>query len=181
MPYIFCPSCGDRIAPEHRFCPSCGAETAPSADGMPRRGRRRECRTWGREWRTRASIFGLPLIHVAYGRNEFGRLRVAKGVFAIGQFAVGLVTIAQFGVGVLFGFGQFMLGYVAVAQFAGTGLFGLGQFAAGQTAVGQFALGVHALGQMAFGAHVWDTTTRDPEAVQHFTELWQQIQAFFGG
>ncbi|MCB9475651.1 MAG: zinc ribbon domain-containing protein [Deltaproteobacteria bacterium] len=105
---------------------------------------------WGFEWRTRAELFGLPLVHIAVGRKD-GRMRVAKGIVAIGQFALGFITVAQFGIGAIFGLGQFMLGAVVIAQFAGGVAFGLGQFATGFVAIGQFAFGFYVMGQAAIG------------------------------
>ena len=131
--------------------------------------------SWGFEWRTRAQIYGWPLVHVAVGRAENGRMRVAKGVVAIGQFAVGLVTFAQFGVGVLFGFGQFMLGLTAIAQFAGTLIGGLGQFVTGYVAIGQMFIAWYGLGQMGLAPHAWMMGHADPAAVTYFCELFVQM------
>ena len=55
----------------------------------------------GFEWRTKASIFGFPLICIAFGRDPDGRIRIAKGFLAVGQFAYGGIVIAQFGAGIL--------------------------------------------------------------------------------
>ena len=132
----------------------------------------------GREWKSDTTIWGIPLVHVAYGRDENGKLRVAKGIIAIGQFAIGGITIAQFGIGFLFGFGQFVLAPLAIGQFAFalaaigqfaiTWLFGLGQFATGYVAVGQVAFGEWVLGQGGWGSHMWTTVRKDPEAVAFF-------------
>ena len=140
----------------------------------------------GRDWKSQTTIFGLPLVHIAYGRDENGKRRVAKGIIAIGQFGVGVITIAQFGVAGLFGLGQFMIAPLAIAQFAGslvaiaqfaiTLCFGLGQFATGYVAIGQFAAGDWLLCVKGFGEHVWSTDRRDLEAVQFF----QQFVQWFG-
>jgi hypothetical protein len=106
-----------------------------------------------------------------------GRLLVARGVVAIGQFAVGLITVAQFGIGVLFGLGQFVGGFAAVGQFALGLFFGLGQFATGLTAIGQIAAGWYVLAQAGWGAHVWSDRVRDPEAVRHFMQLWDVLRS----
>lgn len=113
---------------------------------------------FGYEWKTKTRVFGLPLIHVALGRDEkTGRLLVAKGVVAIGQFAVGVVSLGQFAVGVL-----------AVAQLAAGLLFGLGQFATGATAIGQFAVGKYVLAQFGWGGHVWSMLINDNTALEYF-------------
>jgi len=96
----------------------------------------------GYEWKSKARLCGLPLVHIAFGRDpKTGRLLAAKGIIAIGQFGLGVISIAQFGVGI-----------VTVAHFGIGGLFCLAQFAAGIAAVGQFAAGIaFGLGQFATG------------------------------
>ena len=129
----------------------------------------------GFEWKSRLTVYGWPLVHIAYGREAGGKIRVAKGVIAIGQFGIGLFTIAQIGVGFLFGFGQVMVGLTAVAQVAVTVLFGIGQFASGVVAVGQLVLAFYGLGQVGLAAHLWSMGAKDPEAARFFTALAAKI------
>ncbi len=103
----------------------------------------------GFEWKSKATVFGLPLVHIAIGRDRNGKLRVARGVVAIGQFGVGVITIAQFGFGFLGSIGQFVMAPAAV-----------GQFAVGLIVIGQFAIGLAAAGQ--FAAHIWSI-----DAIRH--------------
>jgi len=127
---------------------------------------------WGYEWKTKASIFGFPLIHIAIGRDrKTGRFFVAKGVVAIGQFAVGIISFAQFSLGALIGFGQFSVGIIAIAQFALGILFGVGQFATGVTAIGQFAFGKYVLAQIGYGEYVWSAIIQNMIAFEHFKNL----------
>lgn len=124
---------------------------------------------FGYEWKTKAHILGLPLVHIALGRDrETGKLLIAKGVIAIGQFAIGVVALGQFSVGILAAFGQFSAGLFAVAQFAVGILFGIGQFATGAAAVGQFAFGKYVLAQFGWGEHVWSTLIKDITAIRYF-------------
>jgi hypothetical protein len=132
---------------------------------------------WGFEWRSKAQLFGLPLVCVAIGRDPVTRkLLVARGVIAIGQFAVGLVTIAQFGVGVLFGLGQFMVGSVVIAQFAAGLVFGLGMLSTGYVAIGLIAVGEYVRAQFAYGRYVWAGLRQDPQAVALFGWLWDAVR-----
>ncbi len=177
-----CPECGRDVSEHAQACPNCGYpfKEGPEPNTIATHGGR-IVRAWGFEWRTKAEVFGWPLVHVAIGRDpQTLKLRVARGIVAIGQFGVGLVTIAQFGVGLLFAFGQVVGGNIAVGQIAIGVLFGLGQFAIGLTAIGQFALGRHVLAQIGFGKHVWTSGRRDPEAVRHFRALWQNLKALLG-
>jgi hypothetical protein len=132
----------------------------------------------GYEWRSETEYYGYPLVSVAFGRNGRGGMRVAKGWIAIGQFAIGVITLAQFGVGAIFGLGQFILGITAVAQFAVTLLFGLGQFATGYIAIGQIAFGYYALCQGGWAIHLWRQGSQDPEAVRFFKHLGEYLGSF---
>lgn len=135
---------------------------------------------WGFEWRTEDAICGLPVVHIAVGRDpKTGKLLVAKGVIAIGQFAVGIITIAQFGLGVLAGLGQFATGFFAVAQFALGVYFGLGQFATGITDIAQFGLGKYVLAQLGYGKYVWSFTVKNVEALEHFKALLEYLKNLF--
>ena len=126
MAIVACRECRKEVSTDAQACPHCGAPRPFQADWQGT----------GFEWKSRAVYFGYPLVHVAFGRDAGGKRRVAKGVIAIGQYAIGAITVAQFGIGFLFAFGQFVLAPVAVAQFAGTLLFGVGQFATGYVAIG---------------------------------------------
>lgn len=128
---------------------------------------------WGFEWRTKSTILGLPLVHIAIGRNRLtGKLLVAKGIIAIGQFAIGLIAIAQFGLGLFLGLGQFTTGLFAVAQFALGIYFGLGQFATGFICIAQFGAGEYVLAQIGYGKYVWSMTTKNLQALDYFKNLF---------
>eukprot|EP00803_Ostreobium_quekettii_P003193 evm.model.scf_436.5 EVM.evm.TU.scf_436.5 scf_436:59835-60383(-) len=104
--------------------------------------KKKRCCSRGYEWKSKASILGVPLVHVAFGQNEeTGRMNVAQGVVSIGTFAVGILTIAQAGIGV-FTLAQFGVGVAAVAQFCAA-IAGVGQFVAGVWAVGSFDAAVY--------------------------------------
>lgn len=154
-----CRECETHVSTQALSCPHCGAPRPTRYGGS------------GFEWRTKTEIAGYPLVHVAFGRTPEGRLRVARGIVAIGQFAIGLFTLAQFGVGFVFGLGQFTFGLIAVGQVAlGLG-FGLGQVATGLVAVGQLVLAGYGLGQLGLGAHLWTMRQADPLAVELFRRL----------
>jgi hypothetical protein len=102
-----CRDCGHTVSEQAMACPQCGAPFPARAvwDG------------WGFEWKSQASVFGLPLVHVSFKYRPSRRPVPARGVLAIGQFACGVITISQFGVG-LVSVGQFTLAGFALAQFA---------------------------------------------------------------
>ena len=82
-----CRACKHDISTDAVMCPKCGAPFPA----------RTTANVSGYEWKSKATLFGWPLVHVAFGRDKNGKLRVAKGIVAIGQFGVGAVTVAQFG------------------------------------------------------------------------------------
>jgi hypothetical protein len=83
------------------------------------------------EYRSKGNLLGLPWFHVAVGINPLtGLPRLARGVIAIGNFAVGVVAI----------------GGIAAGGFVISGIgFGLGVIAG-------IAIGWAALGGIALGA-----------------------------
>jgi len=137
-------------------------------------------------WKTRASLFGIPLVCIAYGRDERGGPMVAKGFVAIGQFAFGGLAIGQFGFG-LISIGQFAVGLVAFGQLALSLLVGFGQIAVGTFAIGQFVIGKFARGQIGWAEYPWSPDRVDMEAVamfetiewllqQDFATIWENIK-----
>ena len=92
------------------------------------------------EYRSKASLLGLPLVHVATGALVDGRYRrgIARGWIAIGDLAFG----------VLFACGGIALGGITLAGGA-VGLLSIGGVAFGFCAVGGLSVGVVALGGAA--------------------------------
>jgi hypothetical protein len=161
MSLIPCSECGKSISDRAIACPQCGAPTARGVNpAMPYRGTR---------WRTKAELFGLPLIDVAIGGDAAtGSIRgVAKGIIALGDIAIGVLALG----GAAFGgvtFGGFSLGLVSLGGAAVGILLGLGGFATGYAALGGLAIGYYAAGGLAIGAHVISGVSQDPEAIEFF-------------
>lgn len=60
---------------------------------------------------------GLPLLHISF-KYRPNRMPVpARGIIAIGQFAIGIISVAQFSVGII-SVSQFTIAVYALAQFA---------------------------------------------------------------
>jgi hypothetical protein len=116
-----CRECKREISEQALACPGCGAPYPARArwDGF------------GFEWRSKLAIGSLPLVHVSFKYRPNRTPVVARGVVAIGQFAVGVVTLSQFGIGL-----------VSVSQFTVAG-FALAQFAVAWSLVAQMGLYVH--------------------------------------
>lgn len=103
----------------------------------------------GIQYTSKTKIMGVPLICVRFS-NRLGRDGVAKGIIAIGNFAVGVVSIGAGSIGIL-SFGATAVGVLAVgalaAGIAAWGAFAIGLFAFGATAVGIYSAGVAAVGK----------------------------------
>ena len=102
-----CRECKHQVSEQAIACPSCGAPypAREAWDGF------------GYEYKSRLTIAGLPLVHVAFKYRANRTPVVAKGIIAIGQFACGVVCVAQFSIGVL-SISQFTIAGIAIAQFA---------------------------------------------------------------
>lgn len=116
-----CRECKHMISEAAMACPSCGAPypAREQWDGQ------------GFEYRSRAMLFGLPLVHISFKYRPNRMPVVAKGILAIGQFACGVITISQFGIGV-----------ISISQFTAA-WFALAQFALGYSIIAQLGLYVH--------------------------------------
>jgi len=104
-----------------------------------------------RNYRSRQTLFGLPLVHVAWGIHPAtGRPRVAKGIVAVGPVAYGVIAVG-FSAWGLFPCGLVAGGFGPVGLFA-VGFWTVGLAAAGFQAVGLLALASwHPVGLVAVG------------------------------
>lgn len=98
------------------------------------------------EYRSRATLFGLPRVHIHVGRSGHYR---ARGILAIGNIAQGVVALGGVAMGGLT-LGGLSIGLVALGGLA-VGLAALGGMALGLVALGGLALGLLAIGGLAVG------------------------------
>ena len=105
-----CRDCRHEVSESAGACPHCGAPRPADQkwDG------------YGFEYKSKATCCGLPWLHVSFKFRPNRRPVVARGVFAVGQFACGIFTLSQFGAGVV-SLGQCTLAGYALAQFAVAG------------------------------------------------------------
>lgn len=105
-------------------------------------------RGWRYEYRSRRTLFGLPLVHINLCDRSLCR---AKGVIAIGNVATGLIAIGGFSAGLLT-LGGFSAGLLALGGLAAGGI-SLGGLSVGLlAALGGAAVGQYAAGGTAFGS-----------------------------
>ena len=111
-----CRECSQEISEQAAACPNCGAPNPAQEkwDG------------YGFEYKSKATLVGLPILHISFKYRSIRKPVPAIGVIAIGQFAAGGLAISQFGFGIV-SISQFALAAVAFAQFAAA-YDGLAQF-----------------------------------------------------
>jgi predicted Ser/Thr protein kinase len=152
---------------------------------------------FGYEYRSKTTLFGLPLLHVAVGMDvATGKKRIAKGIIAIGDIAQGIVAFGGLAIGVV-AFGGAAVGVIAsggvglgIVSLAGCALglvMGFGGIAIAPIAMGGFAFGYYAAGGAAFGMHAAGGNARDPMAREFFRGwplmqlmIWNLLLGFFG-
>jgi hypothetical protein len=173
-----CPRCGADLPPGGvSECPYCKAKLArpwvpgPAASGYPLSPALLQG-VYGYEYKSQATLFGLPLVHIAQGIDpQTGRPRVARGIIAVGNVAFGVVALG----GVAFG--GLAIGGMAV------GVLALGGMAAGFAALGgmSFALWLalggmaislqYAFGGLAVAPHALGGNVQNPELMR-WLERW---------
>ena len=135
-------------------------------------------RKLGYEYRSRATLFGWPLVHVASGVDPAtGRKRSARGVIALGSLPRGVIAFGDYAIGVV-ACGIFGVGLVSVS-IIGVGVLAVGSVVVGlwmgmggavlaPVAVGGAAFGYYANGALAWGWNVLSPNAADPAAQKFF-------------
>src|SRR5712692_676376 len=138
-------------------------------------------RRFGYEYRSKTTVFGWPLVHIATGIDPMtGRKRIARGVIAFGDVAIGGLAFGGCAIGI-FAIGGLALGLIAfggmaigmLVAFGGGAIGGLavGGGALGVIAVGGGAVGYYATGGGAWGVHAFGGNVQDPVAKEFFTSF----------
>lgn len=155
MAIVECPECEKEISDQAMMCPHCG---------YPMRG------LSVYEYRSERTLFGLPLVHIVGGRGFdplTGRLRIAKGIIAVGPVAMGGLAMGGMSFGIL-SFGGVALGVAAFAGAAVGLLLAVGGAAIGGIAIGGAAIGYYAFGGGVVGVHALGGNVQDPNLLETF-------------
>ena len=138
-------------------------------------------RRFGYEYRSKTTVFGWPLIHIASGIDPAtGRKRIAKGIIAIGDLAIGGLAFGGCSIGIFsiggMALGVFSFGGMAIALLVALGGGAIGGLAVGGGAIGVIAIGGAAIGYYATGGGAWGVhplggNVQDPVAERFFEEF----------
>lgn len=160
MSLIPCPECGNQISEKAVMCPMCGYSSRGGTGSF-----------YCFEYVSKRKLCGLPLVHIVIGPAldpATGKVRVAKGIIAIGGIAIGWLALGGIALG-LITFGGVSLGLLAaLGGLAIGGGFASGGLAIGFIAVGGCAVGYYAIGGGAFGIHVLSSNAQDPQLIEFF-------------
>ncbi len=120
---------------------------------------------------SRWTVAGWPLVSIAFGPDaDSGELKgVARGIIALGDYAIGFVAIGGISVGGI-SIGGVALGGLALGGVALGGLI-LGGASVGVVAAGGAAIGHYARGGAVIGNYVASPKRKDPEAVELFNKI----------
>jgi hypothetical protein len=140
MTTLPCRDCSVPVSLDAVTCPHCGAP----------RPARREWTGEGYEWKSATTIAGWPLVHVAFGIDREGKVRIARGIVAIGQRAIGGLAIGILALGVV-SCGVVCAGVTSFGVVAGALVLACGVNAVAPIAFGVVAAGVVAGGVQAIG------------------------------
>jgi transcriptional regulator with XRE-family HTH domain len=104
------------------------------------------------EYKSKKTLFGLPLIHVHIGRG----FKKAKGIIAVGNISTGIISIGLLAKG-LISLGVISIGFIGIGAFAlglllSIGSISIGIFSIGAVAIGIFTLGALSIGMFSVGA-----------------------------
>lgn len=103
------------------------------------------------EYKSKAHIGSLPLVHVVCRKRRRyygyygGKIKVAKGIIAIGEAAIGVIAIGLFNIGI------FSIGIIGIGLALGLNMIGIGLYAMGLISLGYSTFGVLSVGFYSFG------------------------------
>jgi hypothetical protein len=177
----YCSHCGYLLTglTESSKCPECGK---PIVEVLTRPG---WAFNFGKRYRSKARLFGWPVIDIALGPRD-GQMRGhARGIIAIGDIATGGIAIGGLARGIValggLAIGIFAVGGAGLGLLCGAGGLAVGILACGGGAIGVLACGGGAAGIFAQGGGAIGKYWRDGR-IRHMAHPnpFDQFHWFFG-
>lgn len=107
------------------------------------------------EYQSKCKIGNIPLVHINFGRfkMEDGSIRIAKGIFALGNISIGVFSLGFMSFG-LIGFGLLSISILCAISTIAISYFAIGAFTIGYISIGAIAIGVYSVGAISIGSQV---------------------------
>lgn len=107
------------------------------------------------EYRSKLQIANIPLVHINFGsfKNDEGKVRIAKGIFAIGNISIGVFSLGLLSIGIL-SIGVLSIALLCAISVLAIAYFSIGAIAIGYISLGSVAIGIYSIGAISIGAHV---------------------------
>ncbi len=144
---------------------------------------------FGFDYKSKATLFGLPLLHVATGMDPAtGKQRTARGVIAIGSRARGIIACGGIAQGVIamggiatggVALGGLTFGILSMGGLALGLLLAYGGVAIGTYALGGICLGYIAGGGLPFGIHTAGGPSSDHTGREFFRQWFNPAMVGF--
>lgn len=117
------------------------------------------------EYKSKTSIFGIPLVHICQSNEQSDKIKMARGIIAIGNSATGIIAIGGSCIGI-FTFGGISLGLVSIGGISFGFIFSMGFFSVGWISTGIIAIGYYAVGLFCIGMQCLGFNSASPQMIE---------------
>ena len=183
----YCNNCGYILtgAVDSSKCPECGR---PLVETLTRNA---QLTGPGKRYRSKATLFGLPVIDIAIGPAHGQRIGRARGIIAVGDIATGWLAVGGLSIGIVAigggAVGLFAIGGTAIGLITAMGGLAIAAIAFGGAAIGVLACGAGAIGVYAQGSGSVGLFTRNAAQIRRqpprsptLTDPFEPVAWFFG-
>lgn len=107
------------------------------------------------EYRSKCKIGSIPIVHINFGklRMEDGHIRIAKGIFAIGNISIGVFSLGFMSFGII-GLGLLSIAILCAISTIAISYLAIGALTIGYISIGAIAIGIYSIGAISIGYQV---------------------------
>lgn len=107
------------------------------------------------EYRSKYKIGNIPLIHINFGKFKMddGNIRIAKGIFALGNISIGIFSLGFMSFGFI-GLGLLSISILCAISTIAISYLAIGAFTIGYISIGAIAIGIYSIGAISIGYQV---------------------------